>query len=136
MDGVEGALTRHSIRIFIDGRLDSEHELNSERLVANQDPFYVGRSPWTSASSAGPSGPLAWHPDMMYNANGNITLRDDNTVAVFNGSTSHRCVYGSVGFSRGTHEWKITILNRPCCGYVGVAREGRLGTYDTFEDAR
>ena len=71
---------------------------------------------------------------MMYNANGNITLRDDNAVAVFNTSTSHRCVYGSMGFNRGTHEWRITVLHRPCCAYIGVATDARLGTYDTFVD--
>ena len=139
----------------------------------------------SGGGSAGPSGPLTWNTEMMYNANGNITLRDDNAVAVFNTSTSHRCVYGSTGFNRGTHEWKVrvmqpwawggvgrrgeawgvgvsvvsvwrsqrrppfphlslphpsppsqvTVLNRPCCGYVGVASDGRLGTYDTFIDA-
>lgn len=26
------------------------------------------------------------------------------------------------GFDRGVHEWRVTIVRTPCCGYVGVIR--------------
>merc|ERR1712185_154225 len=81
---------------------------------------------------------LFWNPDFQHNnSNGNITFRDGNTVAVFNSNSSHRTVYSNVGFSRGdVAQWKVTIIKSPCCGYCGIAKDGRWGTYDTFADSK
>ena len=59
-------------------------------------------------------------------------------MARYSSSSTHRCVYGSIGFNRGVHEWMITILRRPCCGYIGVARgvedPANRGDYNRFHD--
>ena len=37
------------------------------------------------------------------------------------------------------HEWQVTVLQRPCCGYVGVARNiedaNNRGDYQKFHDS-
>jgi hypothetical protein len=48
-------------------------------------------------------------------------------------------VYGSIGFNKGYHEFQITILKRPCCGYIGIAKDiqepEKRGDYNTFYDS-
>ena len=44
---------------------------------------------------------------------------------MFNSSSSHRTVYGNIGFARGDiAQWKVTVVKAPCCGYCGVAVDG------------
>ena len=57
-------------------------------------------------------------------------------MATFTSNTSHRAVFSNVGFSRGVHEFRVTILRRPCCGYVGLCASTKLGTQDSFFDSK
>ena len=80
--------------------------------------------------------PLSWDQNTMHLANGNTTLTEDDTIAVFNSNTTHRSVFSNIGFDSGIHEFAVTIKAQPCCAYVGLAEEDRRnGTYNSFFDS-
>ena len=80
--------------------------------------------------------PLRWSATTLWNANGNTSLREDDTLVVFNASTSHRSVFGAEPMRSGVHEFQVTVRATPCCGYLGLAEEGRLaGAQNAFFDA-
>jgi hypothetical protein len=142
---VGGAANSTWARVFVNGSL-AAHALLPPGVVLQPttDPLFLGPSPWSEGESGGgggsnQSGPIGWHPEHHYERNGNIEFSADGAVATFNSNSQHRCVYGSIGFNRGVHEWTITVLNRPCCAYVGIARNiedpNNRGPQDKFHDA-
>jgi len=80
--------------------------------------------------------PLTWDPETTFNNDDSISFNDGNSVAVMSRATAHRSVFGNQGFTTGVHEWVVTILAQPCCGYAGIAAHGSLGTQDSFADSK
>jgi len=136
------------VRVFVNGALAVHSQLPPGIVVPpTKDPLFLGPSPWNSGGggSGGGSGgrnqrgPIVWHPEYHHQRNGNIDFNEEGDVATFNSNSQHRCVYGSIGFNKGVHEWKITVQKRPCCAYAGIARNieepHNRGTQDKFHDA-
>jgi len=76
---------------------------------------------------------LEWNPELNSNPS-NVVYSEDNTVAAYDTKTAHRSICTTVGFDSGVHEWSITILKTPCCGYVGVMADSFGKDYSHFVD--
>jgi hypothetical protein len=107
----QGREQEWQLRFFVDSSLvDSSVLKKGERLPCCQAPLFLGPTPWASKDNLldsggdgggggggkGMRGAITWDREHTWNNSGNIDFSPEMDVAIFNNSSSHRCVFGNI----------------------------------------